>query len=276
MATKKLYILCVVVTGVMCMASIAVSDEGMAGVSGDSTVSVQLNNMALNEALKELARKFSLEVRGIPVSPEPVTMNVSASTLDETLRRMLRGYNYVLIRPEDTGKTILMVLSKAGRGAAGPDVPAQAIAPPASSQTASATSQQTGTRTESPRTSPRQVESRGAAERSAGGAGTQAGEGQGRASQTQAAKEGEQKPPEVAPPSNPQPVVSSSGMPSMPSAFGGASWQTESLGAGAAQAGATQGVVSPAPRAAPAAAQGPSTLSVSPGRQSVARPEPSQ
>jgi hypothetical protein len=78
-------------------------------------ISVNISNLPLNEALRKLSAKFSIELKGYAVGNELVDLNISGITLDDMLKRMMRGYNYVLIKPENSQKSILMVLGRAER-----------------------------------------------------------------------------------------------------------------------------------------------------------------
>jgi len=84
-------------------------------IKKDGMIDVDINNLPLNDTLRNLSGKISLELKGNPVGSEPINLSLSNISLDEMLKRMMRGYNYVLIRPDNSGKSILMVLGKAER-----------------------------------------------------------------------------------------------------------------------------------------------------------------
>lgn len=78
-------------------------------------ITANINSLPLNEVLKDLSGRFQMEVKGKAVGSEPVTLSTSSVTLEEMLKKLMRGYNYVLIKPDKSDKSILMVLSKAER-----------------------------------------------------------------------------------------------------------------------------------------------------------------
>lgn len=95
----------------------------------DGKIDVQIDNRPLNQILRELATKFSIDLKGISVGGETVNLSLSDASLEELLKKMMRGYNYVLVRPEKSDKLMLMVLSRADRTKY-VDAPAQAASTP--------------------------------------------------------------------------------------------------------------------------------------------------
>ncbi len=89
-------------------------------VRSEGTVSLQVVNVPLNEVLRILAKNVPMEIRGSVSSQELVTLDISNLALEQAVRRIMRGYNYVLVRPDASAKPILTVLSVAQRT---PDVP---------------------------------------------------------------------------------------------------------------------------------------------------------
>ena len=81
----------------------------------DGRITANIENKPLNGVLKDISEKFKLELKGSMVGSESVTLNASNLTLEEMLKKIMRGYNYVLIKPDKSDKTVLMVLSKAER-----------------------------------------------------------------------------------------------------------------------------------------------------------------
>jgi hypothetical protein len=94
------------------------AEQGPFSVTKDNRIEAHANNLALNEAVRSLANKFSLEVKGIGLGNEPINLDLSDITLEDLLKRLLRGYNYALVRPEKADKGILMILGKATSSAA--------------------------------------------------------------------------------------------------------------------------------------------------------------
>jgi hypothetical protein len=103
--------------------------QDMFNLSNNGLISVNINNKPLNEVLRSLSSKFSIELKGYSVGDEAVNMRLYNISLDEMLKRMMRGYNYVLIKPESSQKYVLMVLSKAERTAVSSLPPAVASPP---------------------------------------------------------------------------------------------------------------------------------------------------
>lgn len=93
-------------------------------VTKDGAISARVENLPLNTVIRELSRKVPLEIKGMALGGEQVSLSGRDYTLEEALQRLLRGYNYVLIRPERAGSAVLLVLSTAPRPAPSPDAPA--------------------------------------------------------------------------------------------------------------------------------------------------------
>jgi hypothetical protein len=91
------------------------NDQSTFLLKRDGKIDAQINNQPLNQTLRELATKFSIDLKGISVGSEAVILNLSDVPLEELLKKMMRGYNYVLVRPEKSDRLMLMVLSRADR-----------------------------------------------------------------------------------------------------------------------------------------------------------------
>jgi hypothetical protein len=95
--------------------------EGIAGelqdikVNDERRVTLQVADVPLNEVLSILAKNVPLEIRGTVPSQERITVQFSNLTLEEALSRIMRGYNYVLVRPEESAKPLLVVMNKIER-----------------------------------------------------------------------------------------------------------------------------------------------------------------
>ena len=109
-------------------------------IAKDGAITAQATNARLQDVLNSFSVMFNVEVRGIPATTEPITINLSRATFDETLKRLLRGYNYVQIHGEASGKPAVVILGKAERAkyvdepsparqAAVPSTPAPAPSP---------------------------------------------------------------------------------------------------------------------------------------------------
>lgn len=109
---------------------------------GERTVTLQVVDVPLNEVLNILAKNIPMEIRGTVSSQERITVNFSNLTLEEALSRIMRGYNYVLMRADESARALLVVMNKIDRGmqvepasvvpgAVGPSPPVGAMATPA-------------------------------------------------------------------------------------------------------------------------------------------------
>lgn len=98
-------------------------------IRNDRKIDVQINDLPMSETLKDLAARIPLEFKGISVGNEIITLNLSSVSLEEILKQLMRGYNYVVIKPESSEKTIVMVLSRAERTKYTP-LPPQVNRPP--------------------------------------------------------------------------------------------------------------------------------------------------
>jgi hypothetical protein len=93
----------------------------------------------LSDVLKSLSHSASFDLKGSYTSSEPISGTFSEITLDEALKRVLRGYNYVFVEPEKTGRPVLILLGKTSR-ATYPETkaPAPSAQPPTAGLPASA------------------------------------------------------------------------------------------------------------------------------------------
>jgi hypothetical protein len=81
----------------------------------ERAVSLQVVDVPLNEVLSILAKNIPIEIKGTVALQERVTVQFSNLTLEEALSRIMRGYNYVLVRPEESAKAVLVVINKIER-----------------------------------------------------------------------------------------------------------------------------------------------------------------
>jgi hypothetical protein len=84
-------------------------------VSRDNRISADINNRPLNEVLHMMMEKRFFEIRGPLPSSDPVTINFADLTLDEAMKKLLRGYNYVLIGQGANQVPLLMVMGRTQR-----------------------------------------------------------------------------------------------------------------------------------------------------------------
>jgi hypothetical protein len=92
------------------------SGQDIVTVTPEQKITVNIADLPLRQVLELLSKKVPLEVQGNAALGERLTLHVSELTLQETLKEILTGYNYVLIRPEEQGKLVLVVLGRAEKG----------------------------------------------------------------------------------------------------------------------------------------------------------------
>jgi hypothetical protein len=108
------FFLVIMLCGLVPQGSIA-GELQSAKVKDERRVTLQVTDVPLNEVLSILAKNVPLEIRGSVPSQERVTVQLSNVTLEEALSRIMRGYNYVLVRPEESTKPLLVVMNKIDR-----------------------------------------------------------------------------------------------------------------------------------------------------------------
>ena len=107
------------------------NDQNIFVLNNDGKINAEVDNRPLNQTLRELATKLSIDLKGISVGSEAVSLSLSHVSLEELLKKMMRGYNYVLIKAGKSDKLMLMVLSKADRTQYVAPPPQPASSPPA-------------------------------------------------------------------------------------------------------------------------------------------------
>lgn len=90
-------------------------DQGVFLLKKDGKIDARIDSRPLNQTLRELATKFSIDLKGISVGSEMVNLNLSDVPLEQLLKKMMRGYNYVLVKANKSDRLMLMVLSRADR-----------------------------------------------------------------------------------------------------------------------------------------------------------------
>ncbi len=84
-------------------------------VKSEASISMQVVNVPLNEVLLILAKNVPMEVKGTVPSGELLTLEFSNLPLEEALRRIMRGYNYVLVHMDEPSRPVLTVMSRTER-----------------------------------------------------------------------------------------------------------------------------------------------------------------
>ena len=134
-------------------------------VSSDGRISANVKNRSLEEMLRLMSGKNLFEIGGrLPKGAlvTLVTMEFSDLTLEQAFNRMMRGYNYALIKEDVSDKRVLIVLGEATRveykepakPAQTPQQSEQTPARTAGQTTEAGTSQTTGQTTEAGAASP--------------------------------------------------------------------------------------------------------------------------
>jgi hypothetical protein len=81
-------------------------------ITKEAKITANIENKPLHEALRMMASKNLFEIKGAVPAGEPVTVRLSNATLDEALKKLMRGYNYVLVSQGTSRKPSLMVMGK--------------------------------------------------------------------------------------------------------------------------------------------------------------------
>jgi hypothetical protein len=81
-------------------------------ITRGTRITADIENKPLQEALRMMAEKNLFEIQGAVPAGEPVTVRFSNATLDEALKKVLRGYNYVLVSQGASKKPSLMVIGQ--------------------------------------------------------------------------------------------------------------------------------------------------------------------
>lgn len=84
-------------------------------IRNERTVSLQVVDVPLNDVLSILAKNIPIDIKGTVALQERITVQFSNLTIEEALNRIMRGYNYVLVRSEESAKVLLVVINKAER-----------------------------------------------------------------------------------------------------------------------------------------------------------------
>jgi hypothetical protein len=99
---------------------------------GDNKINMHVENRSLNDALRLMTEKKLFDIKGPIPSGETISVSFSSLTLDQALKKLMRGYNYVLMEQPASRKPLLVLMGKIQRSA--PSVTqtaSQRTAPPA-------------------------------------------------------------------------------------------------------------------------------------------------
>lgn len=83
-------------------------------VDKNKRISGILQEISVAEALKRISEKLPLQITGSPPADQ-VGVRFQRSTLQEAVRKLMRGYNYVLLDQGPSGGAVLTIVGKAER-----------------------------------------------------------------------------------------------------------------------------------------------------------------
>jgi hypothetical protein len=92
-----------------------IASTATVSVSKSDLISAAIDNRPLNEIVQLLSEKRLFDLRGTIPSGETISVNFSDLTLVEALKKIMRGYNYVLLNQSYGQKPVLMVMGRAER-----------------------------------------------------------------------------------------------------------------------------------------------------------------
>jgi hypothetical protein len=81
-------------------------------VSADARISARIDNRSLSDVLRAMTTKNLFDIKGALPAGETVSMAFSDLTLSEALKKLMRGYNYVLVGQGSATKPLLTVMGK--------------------------------------------------------------------------------------------------------------------------------------------------------------------
>ena len=87
--------------------------EDIFRVTKEMHITADITGLPLGQALEILSQNMALEVRGNVAGDERLTLRFSQLTVQQALREMMAGYNYVLIEPGAQGPLVLVIIGKA-------------------------------------------------------------------------------------------------------------------------------------------------------------------
>ncbi len=100
-------------------------------VTDGGRVSADIVDSPLTQVLADLSQSVPIEIKGIPDRNDRVTLHFSRLTVQEALRKIMAGYNYVVIKPQPAGGRLSMtILGKAGKSVREAASPPEAPSPP--------------------------------------------------------------------------------------------------------------------------------------------------
>ncbi len=125
----------VFVFALMCLQGGFAPDASAAGnvikVTEGRLISADLVDFPLTRVLGDLSQTLPIEIKGRPDANDRLTLHFSGLTLQEALRRIMAGYNYVVIEPGPAGgRLVITILGKTVPSAKEQAVPSPPVAEP--------------------------------------------------------------------------------------------------------------------------------------------------
>jgi hypothetical protein len=144
-SSRDYFSLLILVVALVCLRGGAVPDASAATnvikVTEGCRISADIVDFPLTQVLADLSRSLPIEIKGRPDGNDRLTLHFSHLSLQEALRKIMAGYNYVVIEPEPArGRLVVTILGKAARIAKEATVPppSEAESPPLAAAPAAA------------------------------------------------------------------------------------------------------------------------------------------
>lgn len=104
----------------MCLHAGVALDASAAGyvikITEGRLISADVVDFPLTRVLRDLSQTLPIEIKGRPDGNDRLTLHFSHLTLQDALRRIMAGYNYVVIEPgPEGGRLVITILGKATR-----------------------------------------------------------------------------------------------------------------------------------------------------------------
>ncbi len=137
----------VLIFALICLHGGVAPDASAAGnvikVTEGDRISADVVDFPLTQVLADLSQHLPIEIKGRPDGNDRLTLHFSHLTLQEALRKIMTGYNYVVIEPGPAGgRLVITILGKAAktvREATIPSPPAAGSSPVAGTPAAANT-----------------------------------------------------------------------------------------------------------------------------------------
>ena len=103
-------------------------------VKDQDRISASAKNRPLDELLRILSQRDLFEIKGPVPQGEGITVEFSNLTLEQALKKLMRGYNYALLDQVTSRKPVLMVMGQVMRGASAEQGPSPQTPQPVTNQ----------------------------------------------------------------------------------------------------------------------------------------------